>query len=85
MERDKKQLKKGQKMAIKNTSLAVVKKDVMNSNDENGSGFLTRKEFHELAAVPAEVQWFANIANTMACGARSSVASWCETLPSEGA
>ncbi len=42
--------KKGQK----NTALVV-------ENGEKGNSFLTKQEFHELAAVPAEVEWFANM------------------------
>ncbi len=48
-----KKRKKGQK----NTALEVSR------SKANGNSFLTRKEFHELAAVPAEAEWFANIQN----------------------
>jgi site-specific recombinase XerD len=32
-------------------------------NGSNGNGLLSQKEFYKLADVPAEVEWFANIAN----------------------
>lgn len=32
-------------------------------NGSNGNGLLSRQEFHQLADVPAEVEWFANIDN----------------------
>ncbi len=64
--------KNRQRNISKSTALEVAKNDgmnatsdVMNTNggNKNQNGFLTRKEFHELAAVPAEVEWFANITN----------------------
>jgi site-specific recombinase XerD len=50
--------KKEQKKSAKHTALVVAK-----SSDRGHWSLLSREEFHALATVPAEAEWFANIAN----------------------
>jgi site-specific recombinase XerD len=63
MEEEKKGQKKEQKIVARGEAEGKKTTLVGAKNGGKGNSFLTKQEFHTLAQVPSEVEWFANIQN----------------------